>query len=191
MKRDEKKRINREKIVDAAYTLMMNYGVKDTSVRDVAKESGISYVTMYKYFEDKEDLVLEVVLKIFDVYSDKLMNIVNSKIDFWKKLRGFSQNANQMQEDLHPELFHCFFKIINGDGPVAEHATDVNDKLWEILIKDGRESGAITIDVDDDSIIMFSNMFIRYVNNPENHVEGKHYEEFEKLFANSLKEKNQ
>lgn len=187
MKRDEKKKLNRQKIIDAAYTLLMKNGVKDTSVRDVAKQSGISYVTMYKYFEDKEDLVSEVVLKIFDMYADQLMEIVNSKMDFWEKLRAFSKNANQMQKNLNPELFHCFFKVINGTGKVAEYASEVNDKLWNILIKDGRKSGAITIDVNDDSVIMFSNMFIRYINDPTNHVDGKHYEEFEKLFANSLR----
>lgn len=186
MKRDEKKKINRQKIIDAAYTLMMKNGVKDTSVRDVAKSSGISYVTMYKYFEDKEALVAEVILKIFDRYADQLMAIVNNDLDFWSKLRAFSSNASQMQKELNPELFHCFFKVINGKGKVADHASAVNDKLWSILIRDGRSTGAITIDVSDDSIVMFSNMFIRYVNNPLNDIKGRHYEDFERLFANSL-----
>lgn len=186
MKRDEKKKANRQKIIEAAYALMMDNGVKQTSVRDVAQESGISYVTMYKYFDDKEDLVAEVVEKIFDKYADQLMDIVNGDLDFWSKLRAFTANANQMREDLNPEVFHCFFKVINGTGKVAEHASQVNDKLWDILIKYGRSTGAITIDVSDDSIIMFSNMFIRYVNDPINEVRGRHYEEFEKLFANSL-----
>lgn len=187
MKRDEKKKANKQKIIDAAYILMMTDGVKNTSVRDVAKKSGISYVTMYKYFEDKEALVSEVVLKLFNNYSNQLMDIVKTDMDFWKKLEAFSKNANQMQKDLNPELFHCFFKVINGTGEVAEHASAVNNELWKTLIKDGRESGAITIGVSDDSIIMFSNMFIRYVNNPANNVTGRYYEEFERLFANSLK----
>ncbi|WP_421016855.1 TetR/AcrR family transcriptional regulator [Furfurilactobacillus rossiae] len=64
MKRNEKKAVNRNKIIAAAYSLMLHNGFQKTSVRDVSRESGISLVTMYKYFPSKDELVHAVILQM-------------------------------------------------------------------------------------------------------------------------------
>ncbi|MGN1292982.1 MAG: TetR/AcrR family transcriptional regulator, partial [Levilactobacillus brevis] len=50
MKRETKKKINRQKLVDAAFELMSTQGIQETSVKAVSEAAGISFVTMYKYF---------------------------------------------------------------------------------------------------------------------------------------------
>ena len=60
VKREELKEQNRTQIIEAAKRLFLAQGIQKTSVRQISQESGISYVTMYKYFADKEALVQEV-----------------------------------------------------------------------------------------------------------------------------------
>ena len=47
----------REKILDTAGNMFLNYGFKSVTMDDIANEMGISKKTIYKSFENKVDLV--------------------------------------------------------------------------------------------------------------------------------------
>ncbi|MCT3599111.1 TetR/AcrR family transcriptional regulator, partial [Levilactobacillus brevis] len=73
MKRETKKKINRQKLVDAAFELMSTQGIQETSVKAVSEAAGISFVTMYKYFPTKDDLVMAVVQRLFEKHMTAMM----------------------------------------------------------------------------------------------------------------------
>lgn len=54
----------KEKIRLVAHNLMMQYGIRSISMDDIASELGISKKTIYLYFNDKDELVEEVVKEI-------------------------------------------------------------------------------------------------------------------------------
>ncbi|MBO8159619.1 TetR/AcrR family transcriptional regulator [Thermosyntropha sp.] len=68
MKEEEAKFVegNREKILDAATRLVMEKGVKGTSLADIAREAGISKGTLFYYFPSKDELIYELTVKHFD-----------------------------------------------------------------------------------------------------------------------------
>ena len=43
----------REKILDTAGNMFLNYGFKSVTMDDIANEIGISKKTIYKYFQNK------------------------------------------------------------------------------------------------------------------------------------------
>jgi AcrR family transcriptional regulator len=49
------------RMVQAAHDLFMQLGIKSVSMDDISTRLGISKKTLYKYFPDKESLVVEVV----------------------------------------------------------------------------------------------------------------------------------
>lgn len=57
---------NRQKIIDAATALVMERGVKGTSLADISKAAGISKGTLFYHFSAKDDLVYELTEKHFD-----------------------------------------------------------------------------------------------------------------------------
>jgi AcrR family transcriptional regulator len=58
---DEK---TKEKIIHSVYTLMMERGISKTSLNEVAFHAGVSRVTVYRYFKDKEALVRAAFLNV-------------------------------------------------------------------------------------------------------------------------------
>ncbi len=54
----------RGRILDAAQRLFLQYGVKRTSIDDVASEAGIAKGTVYLYFESKGDLFAALAQRI-------------------------------------------------------------------------------------------------------------------------------
>jgi len=58
--KDDKKQ---EAIVNAAVTLITEFGFEDTSISKIAKQANVSPATIYIYFKNKDELLKEVFLK--------------------------------------------------------------------------------------------------------------------------------
>ncbi|MFD1318524.1 TetR/AcrR family transcriptional regulator [Loigolactobacillus zhaoyuanensis] len=181
MKRDLKKELNRKKIVAAAYQLMTKKGIQKTSVKEVSELSGISFVTMYKYFENKEELAEAVSLRFFKENSQDLQAIAeDDSLDFLLKLQRLGMKAKQIRQTLSPEINDEFMRSFSESKAVQAYAKEWNSKFWQLMIKSGRESGVINSGVSDEVIGLFANMFTQYVSTHVN--DPKLMPQFEKLF---------
>lgn len=172
MKRDLKKELNRKKIVEAAYQLMTKKGIKKTTVKEVSELSGISFVTMYKYYKNKEDLAEAVALQLFKESSQQLQGIAeDDSLGFLMKFQKFGLMTGQIQKSLSSDINNEFMNIFAESNAVQSYASEWNNQFWKLMIKSGRESGEINSDVTDEAIGLFANMFTQYVSthisNPE------------------------
>ena len=48
-------------ILERSANMFFNYGIQNISMDDIAKKCGVSKKTIYKYFENKDDLVHQVI----------------------------------------------------------------------------------------------------------------------------------
>lgn len=71
----------KEEIIQVASTLFSEKGYEYTSVDEISKECGISKGTFYKYFQSKEDLVLEIFQKMPKDLANVLQRIYSSNFD--------------------------------------------------------------------------------------------------------------
>lgn len=55
----------REKILEKAGKMFLNYGFKSATMDDIANEMGVSKKTLYKYFDNKNSLVEQVTEQIY------------------------------------------------------------------------------------------------------------------------------
>ncbi|MFW5688790.1 MAG: TetR/AcrR family transcriptional regulator, partial [Spirochaetota bacterium] len=81
-------RSNREKIIKAAAKLIIEKGVANTSLADIADEVGISKGTLYYYYATKGDL-------IFDISVRHMEHITNTIIS-WIEGQGRQQGAERV-----------------------------------------------------------------------------------------------
>ena len=61
MSRDEKTKLMKRKILNAAIKEFSEYGYTKTSMNNICKHAGISKGIIYHYFQDKDDLYLTCV----------------------------------------------------------------------------------------------------------------------------------
>ncbi len=78
MDHNESKRNIREDILAAASDLMMRKGVKETSLKDIANEVGISKGTLYYHFSSKDDMIFEIADKHLTQVTDDLEKWVSN-----------------------------------------------------------------------------------------------------------------
>jgi AcrR family transcriptional regulator len=89
-----------QKIMAAAKYLLFRYGTRKVSIEEICREAGVSKMTFYRHFKDKDDITLcvlqshftdrmneyEGILKQDIPFEDKLKKILDIKIDNVKSI---------------------------------------------------------------------------------------------------------
>ena len=86
----------RRNIAFACKDLLLEHGINDLTIAQIAKTAGVGKGTIYEYFENKEDIVFEIITVFIAEYEKRLLDIVHENISTKEK------------------LFH-FFYMIHGD----------------------------------------------------------------------------
>lgn len=69
----------RSHIISESFQLFRRYGIKNISMSDISQQMGISKKTIYKYFQNKEDLLINCVEKGTDIFDVAVNHIINSE----------------------------------------------------------------------------------------------------------------
>jgi AcrR family transcriptional regulator len=76
----------KQDIVLAAQKLFSQRGITDVSVTDIAAEAGVSRVTLFKYFGDKESLAKEAMLEWVQRLVGEYEQVLYGELPFHEKL---------------------------------------------------------------------------------------------------------
>ncbi|MEL6178074.1 MAG: TetR/AcrR family transcriptional regulator [Myxococcota bacterium] len=68
---------NDSEVLDAAYGAFLDFGIRRTSMREIARRSGVSQATLYRRYEGKDDLVMAVMVREAHRFLKKLETAVN------------------------------------------------------------------------------------------------------------------
>lgn len=74
--REKQRDLRHEAIIDAAFDLMATKGYRAMAIDDVIEEVGISRPTFYTHFVSKEQLGIEVIIKMIDYERDHLRQFI-------------------------------------------------------------------------------------------------------------------
>jgi AcrR family transcriptional regulator len=66
----------RERIVDAAERCIERFGASKTTIEDVASEARISRATVYRYFANRDEIMLAVLARAFDRTEHRILRAV-------------------------------------------------------------------------------------------------------------------
>ncbi|MFT4567105.1 MAG: AcrR family transcriptional regulator [Saprospiraceae bacterium] len=93
-----KKQIKENRIIDAASALFSEVGYKNAKMDDIAKLAGMTKVTLYSYFQSKENLYLAVIYRAFQALSE----VFYTSIDAHKEESGLESTIG---------IFSSFFEF--------------------------------------------------------------------------------
>ena len=76
-----KRNIKEQRIIDAAEEVFGMYGFRNTRMDDIAKIAGITKVTLYAYFQSKENLYMAITHRAFKLLTDKYYEAIDATKD--------------------------------------------------------------------------------------------------------------
>ncbi|MBA4385408.1 MAG: hypothetical protein C0410_11780 [Anaerolinea sp.] len=134
-----------EKIKFTAYTLFLRHGIKKTSLEEVANAAGITRVTVYHYFTDKQHLVHETFSIIPGVLNNILAGMDQGELtdidacveEIASQLSSLAQGdlptlLNELKT-LYPDLFYQF----------DEARRKAINEIFNSLITQSKEQGKL------------------------------------------------
>lgn len=154
MDRNLKKELNRQKILTATLKLYLKQGIKATSVRDISRESQISYVTMYKYFDNKNVLTQSALACLIDqAFAEAQKTILNRKLTFMERMHAFP-NHKHLFTTSTSEVITELNNYIQADEILTTKITEHLNELFKLILQEGRKAGFVQTTASDQAIIM-------------------------------------
>jgi AcrR family transcriptional regulator len=126
----------RPELLAGATEYVLDHGIGDLSLRDMARALGVTHATLLRHFSSKEELVLQVVAKIRSNFVDQLANDeqLRSAQPASKLLRA---TWNRLCEPAEQRQFALLFELVGratrDGGRIAELAQSSIDD-WLLVI---------------------------------------------------------
>ena len=147
----------KNQIIKTAYDLFSQYGIKNVSMDDIARNVSISKRTLYDYFDDKEELLLQGFTRFYEQLYTKLNKIENeahSALDtillfydelmknprwynpkFYEDIKRYP-NVQEVMEDEKKRLSEKCNAYFAQGVKEGEFQPEVNFKIMSLLVKE-------------------------------------------------------
>ncbi len=158
----------REMIVKAAQELFAEGGISNVSITDIAAKAGVSRVTIFKYFGDKETLAKEAMKAWIEYLIKEYHEIVSSNLPYTKKLLVLFRTRISGREKIGEQ----FINSTAWDDPEMRKLIYDMSKKYTLpmildFIQEGRDTGNIDSSINNDAIFAYLSAFGPIVSNPE------------------------
>ena len=148
------KKEKRERIIQVITEEFANNGFEHTSILQIAKKSGISVGSVYKYFESKESMFMMVVREGLSRLENTLRNISLSDDDVADKAEYVLRELLRFSRE-NPALVKLYCSITT-DGN-NEFITGFSQQIEALsamtyisAVREGQKTGDIRSDIDGD-----------------------------------------
>jgi AcrR family transcriptional regulator len=148
-------------ILEAAWKLFMEKGFFDTQMKDVATATGLSRTSLYRYYQDKIDLAMALVERIFENFraqqywkeevqklSEPVLGV--DKIACYLKYQWLSPHFQE--QFLFLAEFDAYYSgsriPANFNQSIIRAIHGTNDPILEGLFSEGQQDGSIRRDLD-------------------------------------------
>jgi AcrR family transcriptional regulator len=132
---------NRRFILQAAEIVFSRFGYSQATMDAIAAEAQFSKATIYKYFENKQDIFFHVILQSFDEAGSVYQAILNKPLNAEKKLREFVHFSLSFYKQKEKLIFQLFMdhksleKIFNLDVKDVAISPEAHPGLPAVLQK--------------------------------------------------------
>jgi TetR/AcrR family transcriptional regulator, fatty acid metabolism regulator protein len=141
----------RDSILAAARTVFARKGFAQSSIGDIAQAAGTSDGLIYRYFDSKRGLLLEVLGAFYGRMIAGTEQAIEAAPDFQGKLRALVHRHVQAFAD-DTDLCRLFIaEVRNFDDYVGSASQDLNRRYVSILLRviaRGVEEGAVSPEID-------------------------------------------
>ncbi len=142
----------KEKIFKVAVEEFANNGFENTSIQQIAKKSGISVGSVYKYFENKEALFSAVVHKGLSSVEALLMELADSADDIVLKAEKIIRTLLEFSKE-QPEFIKLYCGLTtSGNSPFLEGLSQrveaMSASVYTVAISKAQETGDVRSDIN-------------------------------------------
>jgi AcrR family transcriptional regulator len=155
----------RKRILEAATTEFADYGFENTSIQQIAKKAEISVGSVYKYFENKEELFSMVVKESLSSLEELLLRHSSSDEDVIIKAEEVLKELMRFSRK-HPQLIKLYCSITTGNNTefsrmLAQRVESISAKVYTEVIKSAQKTADVRQDISPEFFaFLLNNIFM-------------------------------
>jgi len=144
-------------VVDTALDLFQRFGIKRIPVEEICKTAGVSKMTFYKYFKNKNDLVCFIWGKGFEQAFAKFDEIRASNIPFQEKLELILKLKEESTAKMSHEFALDYFFASPDLKGFFEDLSEKSIARFLAFIKDAQKKGQVRSDLKAEFLLAVIN----------------------------------
>lgn len=142
----------RERIIDSATREFANNGFENGNMSSIAKAAEVSVGSLYKYFENKQDLFLTVIQYSIKTMEDLLNVLAVSDEDILLKVEHILREIQRSSKE-NPLLMRLYNGMTSENDPkfasqFAYEMESMTARIYRIAIEEGIKAGDVREDID-------------------------------------------
>ena len=132
-----------EQLLEAGFDLIKQYGLRKTSISDIAQKAGIATGTFYNFYKSKEEFVYQIVLYKRNVVKGYFETLIKSGNANRKGFRDYLRVIYHSDNNIFDYLNESEMAILNARWPKEywkNKENDENTSEWMLSNLDGVSS---------------------------------------------------
>lgn len=125
----------RQALIEAGREVLIAKGISGLSLRETAKNAGVSHTAPYRHFKDKDALLAAIAESGFENLADKLENAVVNHPDDPKTQLVEACVAYMKLAITHLEMHQLLFGSVLNDEVVSETMPEKKQLVYKVLFK--------------------------------------------------------
>lgn len=151
----------RQSILSAATELFNAHGFKKVSIKEIASKAGVSPVSIYNHFVNKDGLIEHVFNRIIDEMKQVQLDIFDKNIGFPEKIERFMTEKDKWGKQYKGELIQLAVSSNPGLQQSMKEATDYIFARTVQFFEDGKKQGYVNPELSAEAILTFTQIFTK------------------------------
>src|SRR5690554_3055292 len=126
----------KNRILEKACELYFQYGVKNTSMDELAYSLGISKRTIYENFKDKEDILKSLILKIRDERNEELRGFMDKDLNAIEMFIKVIETQKKMPVS-NAKFIQDIYKYYPNISKIMQRNIEQNNKSLQEFLEKG------------------------------------------------------
>lgn len=165
---ERRKKLKKINILKAGLALFLKYGIQKVSVAEIAKDANVSQVTIYNYFESKDNLIREIIIFYVNEIWEEYEQLFNSDMSFPDKVKKIIFDKRIIANQINEDFFNYFMMEYSSESNfIMDFYTEKALPSFLKLFEEGKEQGYVDKDISDEAILFYLQMFADYMRREE------------------------
>jgi len=158
----------RTQILRTGKELFWKFGFKRVTIEEICREAGVSKMTFYKFFSNKQELAVHIMDEVFDESLLKIRKIDEEHESADKTFKKFLQLKSEGSQDISEEFIKDLYT--NPDPELKTYMQKKTSSMLEEIQKvyeHGKEIGWVRKDLNIPFLILFSQKLVSLTNDKQ------------------------
>ncbi|MGB8455327.1 MAG: TetR/AcrR family transcriptional regulator [Anaerocolumna sp.] len=155
-----RKEMKMNSILQSAYDLFLVRGIKDVSIAEIAEKAKVSQVSIYNFFDSKENLARQAIFTYMNEKMSEVEELIYSKLTFREKLEKMFLDTKKNENSTDQE----FYESAIWNDPMVQSFIEEYYQTRTIplilhLVEQGKKESCVDSNISTEAVLLYLSAF--------------------------------